>query len=130
MIANILGVTWLVGWLLAIHPVYKAMLRSFIDYDLKHGHRQGIAPVIWSLVLATIAGLVWPLAIPFALSRLVYARAPIVNARAEIDRTKEDLAADAELRRRMREARKEIEVTAREAEDEVDRRNPIPGRPW
>jgi hypothetical protein len=128
MIITALAGAWLAGWVLAIHPIYKAVLRSLVDYHAR-ASRPGVSDVIWSSVCATVAGLVWPLAIPLTLSRLVHARPPIINARIEIDRTKEDLAADAELRRRLREARNEIEVTSRDAEEEPS--GPfVPSRRW
>jgi hypothetical protein len=128
MIITVLAGAWLTGWVLAIHPIYKAILRCLVDYNGRSS-RPGVGDVIWSSILSTVAGLVWPLAIPLTLSRLVYARPPLINARAEVDRTREDLAADAELRRRLREARNEIEVTSRDAEEEPS--GPfVPSRRW
>lgn len=123
-------IMWLVGVIVSHRPIHKAILGSTVTYYRTKSDpptRPGM--LFQAAILATLASLFWFCAVPFFLSRLLYGQFRL-DADGECETVIEEHDRKLEVRERMKQARREIEVESR-VEDGWERDERLRGtRTW
>lgn len=129
MIGIIITAVWAIGWLVALQPIYKALMRGRLSERRNMSYASdslSTADAFWNSIVATFGALCWPLAVPFIVSTMMHTGSK-PNFNKDCDRIEEEVRADENLRKQLKAARKQIEATSREAWTGTDEypRDPI-----
>lgn len=116
---------WVAGYLVAVQPVYRAIMRAHTANKMRSGKRVEPGEVVSAIFGANAAALVWPLMVPWLLSRAAFGGGSgrRLEFQAEIEKFRDDHADAERVRNQLAQGRREIEATAQE----VTRRRPPVG---